>query len=82
MMYKWAATMVLLFSVSRAAAQGMPPEADTFLWKAQKSGRPTVYLLGTQHVGKVGAVLPASFRRAYSAGATATLVYHTGYSGR
>lgn len=67
MMHKWAATVVLLFSVSWAAAQGMPPEADTFLWKAQKSGRPTVYLLGTLHVGKVGAVLPTSFRRALKA---------------
>ena len=37
------------------------PEANTFLWKADKVGRPTVYLLGTIHVGKVGSTLSPAY---------------------
>ena len=38
------------------------PEADTFLWKISKQGRPDSWLLGTVHVGKVGSSLPAAYR--------------------
>ncbi len=34
--------------------------ANTFLWKVEKTGQPTSYLLGTIHVGKLNSSLPAS----------------------
>lgn len=40
------------------------PEADTFLWKVSKSGRPDSYLLGTLHIGRVGSSLPAAYQNA------------------
>ncbi len=33
--------------------------ANTFLWKIEKAGQPTSYLLGTVHLGKINSVLPA-----------------------
>ena len=42
------------------------PDADAFLWKISKSGRPDSYLLGTIHVGRVDDVLPDAYRQALS----------------
>lgn len=56
-----AALLLLLCSLSFAQGQ---PEADTFLYKISKKGRPDSYLLGTLHVGKIHATLPAAYRRA------------------
>ena len=39
------------------------PEADAFLWKAEKTGRPTVYLLGTIHIGKKGSTLSPAYQK-------------------
>ena len=53
----------LLVFASSAWAVG-EPEANTFLWKAEKTGRPTVYLLGTIHIGKVGSTLSPAYQKA------------------
>lgn len=58
--------LLLLFWLPAAFA-AHTPEADTFLWKLSKSGRPDSYLLGTIHVGKVGAVLPPAYQNALKA---------------
>lgn len=58
---------VLLLFWLPAAFAAHPPEADTFLWKLSKPGRPESYLLGTIHVGRVGAVLPPSYQKALRA---------------
>lgn len=53
--------LILLFTATTFAAD--TPEADTFLYKISKPGRPVSYLLGTIHVGKIGASLPADYQR-------------------
>ena len=53
----------LLVFASSAWAVG-EPETNTFLWKAEKTGRPTVYLLGTIHIGKVGSTLSPAYQKA------------------
>ncbi|WP_416189405.1 TraB/GumN family protein [Neisseria sp. CCUG17229] len=53
--------LLWLFATS-ASAKGTP-EADTFLYEISKPGRPVSYLLGTIHVGKLNATLPADYRR-------------------
>ncbi|WP_416191939.1 TraB/GumN family protein [Neisseria sp. CCUG12390] len=55
-------TFLLLFAAA-AFAKG-EPEADTFLYRISKQGRPVSYLLGTIHVGKRNSTLPADYRRA------------------
>ncbi|MCP1661023.1 TraB/GumN family protein [Neisseria perflava] len=55
--------ILTLFSAAFSFAQDDAPEADTFLWKINKSGRPDSYLLGTVHLGKTNTALPAAYRR-------------------
>ena len=45
-------------------AANLQPEAETFLWKVERSGQPVSYLLGTIHVGAVDARLPPSYQHA------------------
>ncbi|MDO5639266.1 MAG: TraB/GumN family protein [Neisseria sp.] len=62
MLKKITVTLFMLLASAFALAQGAP-EADTFLWKISKQGRPDSWLLGTVHVGKVGSSLPAQYQR-------------------
>lgn len=64
----------LLFFTAAVYAEGGPP-ADTFLYRLSKAGRPVSYLLGTIHVGKTGAALPAAYRETLAK--TAQLVVET-----
>ncbi|UOO81568.1 TraB/GumN family protein [Uruburuella testudinis] len=57
-MPKYLLFLLTLLATAVSFARGAP-EADTFLWKVSKSGRPDAYLLGTVHVGKVGSRLGA-----------------------
>lgn len=54
---------LLLWLFAAAASARGAPEADTFLYEISKPGRPVSYLLGTIHVGKLNAALPADYRR-------------------
>lgn len=54
--------LLLWLFAATASAKGAP-EADTFLYEISKPGRPVSYLLGTIHVGKLNATLPADYRR-------------------
>ncbi|WP_146135100.1 TraB/GumN family protein [Neisseria iguanae] len=49
-----------LFAASALAQD--TPDADTFLYQISKPSRPVSYLLGTIHVGKPNATLPAAYR--------------------
>lgn len=62
MMPKILITCLMLLASAVGLAKGAP-EAETFLWKVSKEGRPDSWLLGTVHVGKVGGSLPAQYRR-------------------
>ncbi|WP_165087874.1 TraB/GumN family protein [Neisseria yangbaofengii] len=55
---------LLLWLLAAPALCKGTPEADTFLYEISKPGRPVSYLLGTIHVGKLNATLPADYRRA------------------
>ena len=44
-----------------------PKLADTFLWKLEKAGSPTSYLLGTLHLGRVNEELSSSIMDAFDA---------------
>lgn len=54
--------LALVWAVAGFAKSGL--QGNTFLWKVSKEGRPDSYLLGTMHVGPVGAPLPAAYRGA------------------
>ena len=54
-------TCLMLLASAVGMAKGAP-EAETFLWKVSKAGRPDSWLLGTVHVGKVGSSLPAQYQ--------------------
>lgn len=56
-------TFLLLLMVSLPIYAKGEPEADTFLWKISKENRPTSYLLGTIHIGKLNSTLPPIYKR-------------------
>lgn len=62
-MAKYFLALLMLLAAASGFARGAP-EAETFLWQLSQPGRPVSYLLGTLHVGKTGARLPAHYQRA------------------
>ena len=66
---------LLLWLFAAAASAKGAPEADTFLYEISKPGRPVSYLLGTIHVGKLKATLPADYR--YTLNRVSQLVVET-----
>ncbi len=61
-----------LLLTAPAWALNLQPEAETFLWKVERGGQPVSYLLGTIHVGVVGARLSPSDQ--YALGQVSQLV--------
>lgn len=56
---------ILSSSASAMVQNTATPLQNTFLWKVEKAGEPTSYLLGTLHLGKLNAKLPTPIMTAF-----------------